>query len=474
MPGDQSLMTVALHVVAWTALVGMLLWAYRWMRKRSRVFAAWFACGLIGRAVIGGALFLISFWQLPIMPGLQLGGGFWALALDGRTYFDVAAHAAATSIRGITDDFPSPFYLRSLALWLRVFGPVPPAAILFNLACYTCTAALVLVAARRDNRTTDSGAATLALAGITICPSLILFGSQPLKDPLSATLTVAVVAGFRLWSADVAEDFVRSRKFAGLVLMAIGVYAMAGIRAYFSGFMIAGIAAATTWIAALADPLSARLRFLALNAALLALLWMMFAAGGGPYYRDYVRFARNTVLGPDGAIGALDHARTSFIATGGATSFAPIPSADQPLEGFERPSHGPEWTARVRATLTGCLVIVVPVSVLRALSIVTFSGGRGLLMITDLDTVVIDLTVVLCILWTMWSGRGRRSPDPALLFAVVLAATTGLALAYVVTNFGTLFRLRLLAAAPLWVIPVLRLRSRETTPTGTPAPSHVP
>ena len=287
-------------------------------------------------------------------------------------------------------------------------------------------------------------------------------------------VTLAVVAGFRMWSADAATDFLRSRKLVGLVLMAIGVYAMAGIRAYFSGFMIAGIAAATAWMAAAAGPLSARLRTLALNAALLVVLWMMFAAGGGPYYRDYMRFARNTVLGPDSAIDALDLARNSFIATGGATSFAPIPSVDERLDGFETRAHGPGWKARIRATLTGCLVIVVPVSILRALSIVTFSGGRGLLMITDLDTLVIDVTVLACILWTVWLGRGRRTLDPALLFAVVLAAMTCLALAYVVTNFGTLFRLRLLVAAPLWVIPVLRLRSREATPTITPASIHVP
>src|SRR4051794_9591605 len=123
------MMIVGVQLIAWAALVAILVSAYRWMRQRSRVFAVWFACGLIGRALIGAALFLISFWQLPIMPSLQLGGGFWALALDGRTYFDVAAHAAATTIRGITDDFPSPFYLRTLAVWLRVFGAIPPSAI---------------------------------------------------------------------------------------------------------------------------------------------------------------------------------------------------------------------------------------------------------------------------------------------------------------------------------------------------------
>jgi len=467
-------MTVGLHLIAWAALVAILVLAYRWMRKRSRVFAAWFACGLIGRALLGGALFLISFWQLPIRPSLQLGGGFWALALDGRTYFDVAAHAAATTIRGITDDFPSPFYLRSLAIWLRIFGTVPPSAILFNLTCYACTATLVLVAAQRDDRTTDSAAATLTLVGLTICPALILFGTQPLKDPLSVALVVAVVAGFRLWSADAAVAVVSSGKLAGLVLMAIGVYAMAGIRAYFSGFMIAGIAAATAWIVAAAAQLSARLRTLALNAVLLAVLWMMFAAGGGPYYRDYMRFARNTVFGPDSVIGALDTARTGFIATGGATSFAPIPPPPEAVEGFERRSRGPGLAARLRATVIGCMVIMVPVSILRALSIVSFSGGRGLLLITDFDTIVIDLTVLACILWTMKSRRSWRSLDPALLFAVVLAATTCLALAYVVTNFGTLFRLRLMAAAPLWAIPVLRLRRGNAISNVASAPVHIP
>jgi hypothetical protein len=468
------MMIVSVQLIAWAALVAILVSEYRWMRQRSRVFAVWFACGLIGRALIGAALFLISFWQLPIMPSLQLGGGFWALALDGRTYFDLAAHAAATTIRGITDDFPSPFYLRTLAVWLRVFGAVPPSAIVFNLTCYACTAALVLIAAQRGDRRTDSGAATLALAGLTICPSLVLFGTQPLKDPLSATLVVAVVAGFRLWSADVTANVGISRKLAGLVLMSIGVYAMAGIRAYFAGFMIAGIAAATAWIAASSAQRSARLRTLALNVPLLVVLWMMFAAGGGPYYRDYMRFARNTVFGPDSAIGALDTARAGFIATGGGTSFAPIPSADDRVEGFERRARGPGWAGRLHATVTGCLMIMVPVSILRALSIVTFSGGRGLLMITDLDTLVIDLTVLACILWTMTSRRERRLLDPAVLFAAVLAATTFLALAYVVTNFGTLFRLRLLVAPPLWLIPVLRVRSGEAISSVTSASGRVP
>jgi hypothetical protein len=39
------------------------------------------------------------------------------------------------------------------------------------------------------------------------------------------------------------------------------------------------------------------------------------------------------------------------------------------------------------------------------------------------------------------------------VFVFVFAAVTLVTMAYVVTNFGTLFRLRLLVAAPLWLLP---------------------
>jgi hypothetical protein len=46
----------------------------------------------------------------------------------------------------------------------------------------------------------------------------------------------------------------------------------------------------------------------------------------------------------------------------------------------------------------------------------------------------------------------------------VLVVMTSLLMAYVVTNYGTLFRLRLLSVVPLWVLPLAVLRAEGFTP----------
>jgi hypothetical protein len=116
----------------------------------------------------------------------------------------------------------------------------------------------------------------------------------------------------------------------------------------------------------------------------------------------------------------------------------------------------------LRHLSTGLLAMFVPVSVLKALSVVTFSGGRGLLLLADLDTVFLDLTLVTIVAFIV-----RQRPDlvaraPSALFTLAVVAVSVILLAYVVTNFGTLFRLRLLVAVPAWMAP-LAFRRHPTT-----------
>lgn len=96
--------------------------------------------------------------------------------------------------------------------------------------------------------------------------------------------------------------------------------------------------------------------------------------------------------------------------------------------------------------------MVVPISVLKAVSIVHFDGGRGLLRISDVDTALMDLSLVaLC--WLVLRRRHLIGRDGVFVFFVlVLAATTTALLSYVVTNFGTMFRMRSTAVAPLWTL----------------------
>ena len=54
------------------------------------------------------------------------------------------------------------------------------------------------------------------------------------------------------------------------------------------------------------------------------------------------------------------------------------------------------------------------------------------------------------------------------VFVLAFASMTALAMAYTVTNFGTLFRLRLLVAVPLWLLPAFA-GGREPNDVAEPA-----
>ena len=69
----------------------------------------------------------------------------------------------------------------------------------------------------------------------------------------------------------------------------------------------------------------------------------------------------------------------------------------------------------------------------------------------DLDTLYKDLTLLVT-LWLLWRRR-RTIGDrlPFVVFCGLLSLTTVVLLGYVVTNFGTLWRMRPLIGIPLWV-----------------------
>jgi hypothetical protein len=103
---------------------------------------------------------------------------------------------------------------------------------------------------------------------------------------------------------------------------------------------------------------------------------------------------------------------------------------------------------------TGLAIVFVPITLVRGLLNIDVPAGRGMLAVADLDTVYMDVTIlaVLSLLWTKRRLVGDRIPF--VLFALVLSGTTAILLGYVVTNFGTLSRMRPLVAIPLWVAVV--------------------
>jgi hypothetical protein len=115
----------------------------------------------------------------------------------------------------------------------------------------------------------------------------------------------------------------------------------------------------------------------------------------------------------------------------------------------------------VIAAVTGLAVLFVPISLLQEISEVEIEGGRGLLSIVDFDTVVLDIASLLIVglLWRRRHSIGDRVHF--VVFGLILAGTSALLLGYVVTNLGTLWRLRSLVVVPLWILAVA-LSPRET------------
>jgi hypothetical protein len=102
----------------------------------------------------------------------------------------------------------------------------------------------------------------------------------------------------------------------------------------------------------------------------------------------------------------------------------------------------------------GVAAVFVPIFLLRPVFHIDVNGGRGLLAIVDFDTVVLDVAsvVMLALLWRRRSAIGTRLP--LVVFALLLAATSAVLMGYVVTNYGTLWRLRSLVAVPLWIVAI--------------------
>ena len=126
---------IAIAVVAWVIL--------RWRRAIAAVDARLgiiVGLGILLRLALGVALFWVSYFDWSPLAGLHSGDGFWELAPDARYYFLAAADAATDRLSLIDANVPSPAFVVTLALWMRLVGVTPAAAVLMNalLAVAAC------------------------------------------------------------------------------------------------------------------------------------------------------------------------------------------------------------------------------------------------------------------------------------------------------------------------------------------------
>lgn len=490
-------MTVWLALCAqlvFAAAVGAgLVVACRWLRRRSCLCGRLVVAGLLLRATVMLALFLTSYLNLPILEHLHSGDGFWELAPDAGMYYHSAFNAAQNGLDTIVRGSPSPVFVKSLALWMRAVGSSPLSGPYLNLSLYVLLCLLIVASFKPTGNWREDLPCAVTLAAVSFSPVLVLHSSQPLKDAMFVFLVgIFCVAACGFLSAMISNGrWTGLSTFAGPGLAATfltAVYAIAGIRAYY-GLLTWSALALVLFVFAWRQRPVIQVRYTAISVVLLAATWFSYMAGADLYYiNPYGKAiaaawavtqpatpgtkAHGAISEAAGSMWTLiDKSRAGFVSTPGATNTVPgnmgagqmDDSGSSPItRGAATSIPASGLRGRLSAVTLGLGLIFVPVSVLRALSIVDFAGGRGLLAITDADTLFMDLTIFAVIAFLVGRRSAIHDRLPYVCFAGTLGVVTALLLAYVVTNFGTLFRLRLMVAVPLWMLSLaLSIRPRN-------------
>lgn len=513
------------HVAAMLAFGWLLLLGYRVVAARSTVLGLVLGAGIIVRAALGVALFAISYLNLPIAESLQLGNGFWQPALDATGYYERAATAAdaGTLFHGPS---ASPFYVDLLALWMNVVGISPAAGMFLNLCLYVGLMVTLVWFFRPMNEWRHDLPCIVVIIAFSFSPIALFHSTQPLKDELFAALVAIACLGMlgigklMYSSAGIATSRAVA---AGTLAVTVAIIAAAGVRWYYPAIIWSALALVFA-IFAIAGRSAPLRRYLPGSAAVLTGIWLGFWAGAGPNYWAVAPELNNIAEFPARLVTFAQVSRTGFLTSGGGTNIvvplrsdiaagklrseqlrqashdfsrrvtarrndqAPEPqraasSSRRSLSG--RPGDPTSGTARapedpagvdpfraIPVTFTdqlGALAIgmgleFVPVSLMQAALGIEVPGGRGLLAFADLDTIYLDVVtvIVLMFLWRRRHAIGDRLPF--VVFGLTLSAVTALLLGYVVTNYGTLWRMRPLVTIPLWILVVaLSSRARPAT-----------
>lgn len=468
------------QIVLAAASAAALLLAYRWMQRRAPWAALAYALGLLARLTIGVG-FALS-W-LAAAPGPERLGPDSRWFPDAQMYFAQATDAAATGLTSVDDGDASPVFVRGLALWMRAAGGSHGAAHLLNLLIYAgLSVGIVGVLTRRRD---DIGrtAAAVVVGATALSPNLIMLASQPLKDTVFFGGVALVVLALLVMLVD--DDRAIPRVALSplpLVSVFAGAYLVSGMRAYYGllmlGLLAGMLALRGTWLAI--GTRRVPWRYGGGAVLVLAALWAGCRFGGGPYYDSLVEpvlapvatrlepavAAARRALGlpppadtgqrsAGGLGGLIGRSRRGFELTVGATNMTP-PELD--------PSRRTGYAGQLRGLALGLAAVFVPVTVLRASGMVSFPGGGTLLYLTDVDTLILDVSLVICL---VFSWRHRQALRPHLTvaaFVLALGIVSALLVGYVVTNYGTLYRLRLMAVVPLWLLPLAMAPPARTAP----------
>ena len=439
------------------------------------VFAAF---GL--RWALAIVFYCASLYHWPIARSLQAGNGFWRFCMDAVNY-----HAwAPPVIDALVWDLPLPrtdgtidYYL-VVAFTYRLFGSSPLTAIAINILAWTLASVFII---RLFNELRGNSMPPVLVTVISFWPSGLIWPTQLMKDSLVALLMVlaatAVVRLIRSYGIGLIASYGAGLCLALIPLLRLRIYdgrilAAGAFVAAIAGAILSRLTSANAW---LRSGLAVLAGVIALVVLYLGLLdpYQIFAPADS--VRSYLRYAE--ALKAEGRTAeSLEAYRQAALALAEREK---VPEFAPPRNTGRKP-----WTlARVRARLHAALsdswaavspeslgrirqssmatggnsalandaelnswpdvFRLLPVSVLDGLfaplpsdawrprgitgQFRTFAISESLLMIALVPAIAIGLL------------RLRRTEE---LFVAALAAGGIIALSLVITNLGTLFRLR--------------------------------
>jgi hypothetical protein len=303
-----------------------LFWLWRLASPAERWLRYVVAAGFLGRAILGQALFWISWARLPIARSLQAGDGLWFFAEDAGLYFPaavVAARKGLGAIYAIDPAAPSRIFIQTLSVAVWLVGSVASTSVLLNLFFYLGTIAVITRWPVSDARSRT--AAAIAVTAVTFSPAFVLWTLQPLKDTYFQFLFVSFIAACAAWQRAWTAPGRRGKRIAIGMLLLILMFGLASIRWYF-GFAL--LLAASFFLLLTAFKTKGRKVAAAAAAVVLAiLLSRALLAGAGVSLPPALGVALNPTttftaarVVPAFLVYDVEATRASFDAAGGGTS----------------------------------------------------------------------------------------------------------------------------------------------------------
>jgi peptidoglycan/LPS O-acetylase OafA/YrhL len=122
--------------------------------------------------------------------------------------------------------------------------------------------------------------------------------------------------------------------------------------------------------------------------------------------------------------------------------------------------------------LTGIAAVVLPRSLGESLGLFHIGGGQGMFWFTEIDTILFDF-IILCAVFAVASHGLLSWRNPLLWLLGLITVLAAVPLGYVITNYGTLFRLRAMVFVGLALIPLALATSvrRDAEPVADTSPA---